>query len=220
MNSFVVLLNPSELDSFTEKQVLISDVDFHQDDFDDRYDVVKDLLDRLPKREADMIYLYFFKKKFQADIGKIFNVSQGDVSYRIKRGVRRIKFLLDYPQLEQEDMIEDLKDVLPYENVHSVIDNISPGDLDFCGDNLYLRIMVGMYQTSSQSVVANVLGIYQNRVRYRFLKGLTLLRELAKDDYDYRKYVLAFDMVEKNPNILRELKIQSRWKHKFSDVLV
>lgn len=220
MNSFVIFLNPTDIEGFTEDQVIINESEYDPSYFDDRADAVKDLIDRLPKREADMIYLYFFKKKYQADIGRIFNVSQGDVSYRIKRGVKRIKFLLEYPEIPYAEMLKDLDPILPFEDVRSVISDVVPGDLDFCGDNLYLRIMVGMYKTSSQSVVAKTLGIYQNRVRYRFLKGLSIIKEHGKTNPKYNKYVHAFEMVEQNPNILRELKIQDRWKHKFSDILV
>jgi len=221
MSSFVVFLSPNELENFTDDKMVVSETYIDKAELEKKRSVVYELMDRLPKREADMIYMYFFKKKFQADIGKIFNVSQGDVSYKIKRGVRRLKFLMAYPELEEFDIIEDLAPILPYENVYKVIKDLQPGCLDFCGDNLYMRIMVGMYKTSSQSVVAETLGIYQNRVRYRFRKGLERIQEHADLDYEsYGEYLSAFEMVRDNPNILRELKVQDRWKHKFQDVLV
>lgn len=220
-SSFVIFLNPSEIENFTQESVAIhEDYDNDQDCFDDKADEVKGLLSKIPQREADMIYLYYFKKKFQADIGKIFKVSQGDVSYRIKRGVQRIKFLLDYPQIDIDFLIQKLSPILPYEDIKVTIPNIQPGELDFCGDNLYLRIMVGMYQTSSQSVVADILGIYQNRVRYRFLKGLEILEAHSQSNPEYDPIVKAFKMVSSQPNILRQLKVQNRWKHKFTDTFL
>ncbi len=225
MDGFIVYLTPEELEHMSEEKLQSSDSIHEFDELLDKKDMVETLMDRLPKREADMLYFYFYKKKFQADVGKIFGVSQGDVSYRIKRAIKRIKFLLNYPDIDPDLMIEELSEVLPFENINEVltedvIRKITPSGLDFCGSNMYLRIMVGMYQTSSQSVVANQLGIYQNRVRYRFLKGLAILKEHSKKDYRYEKYVTAFDMVADNHNILRELKVQDRWKHKFMDVLV
>lgn len=225
MDNFIVFLSPDELESFTSERMLVSDVSYDLDEVALKKDMLEDLLDRLPKREADMLYFYFYKKKYQEDVGKIFGVSQGDVSYRIKRAIKRIKFLLQYPDIDPDEMVFDLSSILPFEDINKVltpeiIAKVSPSNLDFCGPNLYLRIMVGMYQTSSQSVVANQLGIYQNRVRYRFLKGLSIIKEQAAKQDKYLKYVKAFDMVAEHPNILRELKVQDRWKHKFMDVLV
>src|SRR5690554_5756458 len=56
------------------------------------------LLDRIPQREADLIYLYFIEKKRQADIATIFGVTQAAISYRLDRGIQRLKFLLEIPQ--------------------------------------------------------------------------------------------------------------------------
>src|SRR5690554_5695563 len=40
------------------------------------------LLERIPDREADIIYMYFYQEKRQADIAVIFNMTQAAVSYR------------------------------------------------------------------------------------------------------------------------------------------
>ena len=55
---------------------------------------IEPLLDRIPEREADLIWLYFIQKKRQADIAEIFGVTQAAISYRLVRGIQRIKFLL------------------------------------------------------------------------------------------------------------------------------
>lgn len=218
MTGFITVMDPCKLENYSVDNAIISEVvEYDYDNYDYEMQKVEDLLDRIPEREADMIRLHYMNRKYQTDIGKIFKVSQGDVSYRIKRGIKRIMFLLDFPQISQEDLLRDLGQILPYEEVSKAIPNIKPGNLDFCGDNLYLRVMAGMYLTSSQSVVADILGLFQNSVRYRFIKGRKIIDEACKENRKYYKYKKAFDMVSKNPNILRQLKVQERWQYKFYD---
>lgn len=212
--SFVILLSPDQLDQFTEENVVNN---FYEvpDDTDIKTVIKKEdlklLIDRLPPIEADMLEMYFFGQKFQADIGDLFNVSQGAVSYKIRRALERIRFLMKCPVVDIDKMAEDLKDVLPYENSSKFKNTIC--------DNLYLHIMIRVYETSCQSVVAEELGVFQNRVRYRFKKGLEAIVKKAEERPELQIYVDLFTLLSENYNILRPLKIQKRWQHKFKDTL-
>src|SRR5688572_25270672 len=72
---------------------------------------LRPLLERIPEREADIIELYFLMDKRQADIATIFGMTQAAVSYRLARGIKRIKFLLEMPDVSREQMQRDLSEI-------------------------------------------------------------------------------------------------------------
>lgn len=160
-------------------------------------DKVKDALKMLPERERDMLEMYFFKEKGQAEIGRLFNVTQGDVSYRISRSVERLKFYLSLPKVCTRRMAMDLMRILK--------------------DPTYVAILVLMLQTTSQTAVGEQVGLTQGQVRYRFIKALERLREAARTTPIYNVYVTIFDKIAANFNILRSLDTQERWVGKFAD---
>jgi DNA-directed RNA polymerase specialized sigma subunit len=154
------------------------------------------LLDRIPKREADLIYLYFIQKKRQADIAVIFNVTQAAISYRLDRGLKRIKFLLSIPQVTEEDIRRDLPAIFK--------------EID-------VNILVGMWQTTCQSQVAENLGLTQGRVRHRFFKAVRVLKEAAERDETFAPYYKVFSAISgKKFNILREVKLP-QWANRGGD---
>lgn len=158
---------------------------------------VKPLLDKIPDREADLIYLYYIQKKRQADIAAIFGVTQAAISYRLDRGLQRIRFLLSVPQLEEEDMRKDLPDV-PFK----------PIDVD---------ILVGMWQTTCQSEVAIRLKLTQGRVRHRFFRAVKTLETASQKDKRFEPYFKAFSKIaNKGFNSLHEVKLP-QWQGRGGD---
>jgi DNA-directed RNA polymerase specialized sigma24 family protein len=147
------------------------------------------LLPRIPPREADLIEMYFLQKKRQADIAHIFGVTQAAISYRLDRGIQRIKFLLSIPRVTEEDLRSILPDAFPK----------SPIDVD---------ILVGMWATTCQSEVAEKLGLTQGRVRHRFFRAVHTLEIKAKEDVRFEPYSRVFKAIaSKKFNILREVKL-------------
>lgn len=163
----------------------------------ENFEKVAYLLDRIPKREADLLYLYFIEKKRQADIAEIFDVTQAAISYRLDRGLKRIKFLLDLPSLTEEQMRADLPRV-PFKTI----------DVD---------ILVGMWETTCQSEVASRLGLTQGRVRHRFFKAVKVLEGAAQRDNSFDPYHRAFSAISQRKfNILREVKLP-QWADRGGD---
>lgn len=155
---------------------------------------VKPLLNRIPEREADLIDLYYIQKKRQADIAEIFGVTQAAISYRLDRGLKRIKFLLSIPQLEVDQMQEDLPHV-PFK----------PIDVD---------ILIGMWLTTCQSEVAARLGLTQGRVRHRFFEAVKTLTKRSEEDERFVPYHKVFSAIaSKNFNILREVRLP-QWQNR------
>jgi len=154
------------------------------------------LLNRIPQREADLIQLYYIQKKRQADIAEIFGVTQAAISYRLDRGLQRIKFLLSIPPVTDEDMRRDLPEIFK--------------DID-------VDILVGMWQTTCQSEVASRLGLTQGRVRHRFFKAVKTLKDAAEKDARFVPYHKVFSAISsKHFNILREVSLP-QWKDRGGD---
>lgn len=204
---YVIPVNPQDL-STRFQQVDFDDEEVEgvaQDDdmasflssesYEDR---IAPLLDRIPQREADLIYLYFIQKKRQADIAVIFNVTQAAISYRLDRGLKRIKFLLSIPQVNEEDMRRDLPALFK--------------EID-------VDILVGMWSTTCQSEVATRLGLTQGRVRHRFFKAVDALVAKAAEDPVFEPYAKIFEAISsKNFNVLREV-VLPQWSNRGGDEL-
>jgi len=181
------------------------------------------LLDRIPEREADLIYLYFIEKKRQADIATIFGVTQAAISYRLDRGIQRLKFLLNIPQVTEEELRADLPDVFPTRSNCPSCKEAAPSCFICLGSKSILidvEILVGMWATTCQSEVASKLGLTQGRVRHRFFKAVKTLEEVSKLDERYLPYQQIFSAVaSKKFNILREVKLP-QWADRGGDECV
>jgi len=154
------------------------------------------LLNRIPEREADLIHLYFIQKKRQADIAEIFEITQAAVSYRLERGLKRIKFLLSIPTVTEDDLRRDLPEIFK---------------------NIDVDILVGMWQTTCQSQVAEDLGLTQGRVRHRFFKAVKTLEIISLEEPKFVPYSKIFSAIShKNFNILKSV-ILPQWSSKGMD---
>lgn len=115
---------------------------------------IKDILPQLPDREADLIRLYYFRKKRQTDIAEIFNITQAAVSYRLQRALERIRFLIEIPNVTKKQIFDDLYGFM--------------SELD-------AQIFSEMFESTCQSEVADILDISQGRVRHRYIANLERL---------------------------------------------
>lgn len=166
------------------------------EEFESHESRVLELLDRIPPREADLIDLHFFRKKRQADIAAIFEVTQAAISYRLARGIERIRFLLSIPDVEEADLRRDLREVLPQQI-----------DVD---------ILVGMWKSTCQSEVATSLGLTQGRVRHRFFKAVEVLRGQSDARYDPYRKIFTTIADKKYFNVLRAV-VLPQWENRGLD---
>lgn len=74
---------------------------------------VQELICRIPAIERDVIELHFFKSKSQEQIGIMLGLTQQAVSHRMRRGMARLSFLLDHPELTVSKVRRDLRVVWP-----------------------------------------------------------------------------------------------------------
>jgi len=203
-NGYVIPVDPAELaNRFAAPHALLDDevpeesedvsALFTSGDYETR---IAPLLDRIPEREADLIYLYYVCKKRQADIAEIFDVTQAAISYRLDRGIQRLKFLLAIPAVTEDELRRDLSDLF------------SKIDVD---------ILVGMWQTTCQSEVANNLQLTQGRVRHRFFKAVAKLKAATDHNDRYKPYEKIFTSISsKRFNILRSVSLP-QWRDRGLD---
>jgi len=147
---------------------------------------IKTVIETLPAREADFVDLYYFRRKKQTDIAAMFGVSQPTVCYRLQRATARIQFLLQLPDLEEDEIADAMG--------------------QFLADPLDAQIMVLMYKTTCQSEVAKRLNVSQGLVRHRFIRSIAKMQQ----DTCMGEYADLFDMISKNLNILREVRRSSK----------
>jgi DNA-directed RNA polymerase specialized sigma24 family protein len=191
---------------------------FADGDYESR---IAPLLDRIPEREADLIYLYFIQRKRQADIASIFGVTQAAISYRLDRGIQRIKFLLSIPQVTDEELRHDLPEVFPTKTACPKCELQVRADCPVCkGEGKILidvEILVGMWGTTCQSEVAKKLGLTQGRVRHRFFTAVKVLEKASGENERFTPYHRIFSSISnKHFNVLREVKLP-QWQDRGGD---
>jgi DNA-directed RNA polymerase specialized sigma subunit len=145
-------------------------------------DRIREVLDHLPPREADFIELYFFRHMKQTDIANIFRVSQPTVCYRLQRATVRIRFLLDMPDVDMDELRHDMGGFLA-----------DPVDVD---------VMCLMYETRCQSEVAKQLGVSQGFVRHRFIRTIDRMERVGTME----DYADLFRTISANLSVLREIR--------------
>lgn len=125
------------------------------------FGLIERYLGRIPSREADLITLYYRDRLKQEQIAKLFRITQAAVSYRLHRGIRRIQFLRTIPELTRDQFELELGPKFT--------------DQD-------REIMWRMYETTCQSEIAKQMNLTQGRVRHRFFRSLSKVKELIHEE--------------------------------------
>lgn len=190
---------------------------------------IKELLSKIPPREIDLIYMYFILDKGQKQMARILGITQGAVSLRLRKALKRLRFLSNLPKVDIEEMEKDLISFLnngeqktwclkcrkEFDEFATQCPNCLNGSLI---PNIEVTIMLRMFETSCQSVVAREVGLSQCGVRHRFLRNLKKIEGKAKADDKFKKYHISLKMISENLNILREVEVP-RWKRQKNIVL-
>jgi len=134
-----------------------------------RLEDYQEFISRLPQREQDLIEMYCRARKKQKEIAAFFGVTQGAVSHRLCRAIRRLEFLRDMPKVEG-----DLGELLA--------GHFDPFDID---------VIQTMIETTCQSRTAAILNkrhrlrgdkrMTQVKVRHRFERAIGKLASLKED---------------------------------------
>lgn len=188
-SSFLRVLDPNTFSRFSDTDAIpYKDIEYKsEEDVKLSLAEIVSMLDRLPSREADIIRLHFIMQKKQVELAKIFRITQAAISYRINRAIQRIKFLLDIPKVDPEEMEIDLAQIFK--------------------EDFDVQVLCKMYVHTCQSQVAKELSSTQCYVRHRFLKAIDVLEQESKADKKFQKYYDLFSKIKGNFNILREIKL-------------
>ncbi len=190
---------------------------------------VKELLLKIPEKEVDLIYMYYILGKGQKQMARILGITQGAVSLRLRKAIKRLQFLVNLPKIDSAEMEEDLILLLNNgaqkvwcQNCHKEYESLIT-QCPFClnnhlTENVEVAIMTRMFETSCQSVVAREVGLSQCGVRHRFLRNLKKIERESKKSSKFKKYYDSLKMISENLNILREVEVP-RWKREKNIVL-
>lgn len=182
-----------------------SEEDTHRD-----IEEILPLLDLLPQNEADMLELAYFHKKSQNEIALIWGCTQANVTYRLHRAVKRLKFLIKYPKLDVHKMHSDL---LRCFNKHRKIRTLKPGSplkTPISNERL-VDVCVAMYISTCQSAVAKQMGLQQCAIRHHFMSAIRLLKKLIPTNPQLFLYHKAFMMIVETPTILHAV-VHPQWE--------
>lgn len=138
-----------------------------------QFDAIEPFLRRIPEREADLIQLYHQEKMKQEQIARLFGITQAAVSYRLHRGIKRIRFLRTIPDLDHDQFELELG---PKFNEQD------------------RQILWLMYETTCQSEIAKRLKLTQGRVRHRFFRSLEKIKEFIAEESRERRIELRMEL--------------------------
>ena len=147
-------------------------------------------LNRLPKIEQEIFTHYYDNKISQKDLAKIYGLTQGAISVKIKRAKERLSFITTLEKYDIKKILSDLRMILEPES---------------------FEIVVGMIKTTNQSETARRVNCILNledreklnqvKVRHRFNKVLDSLRH----EKGYEKHFQALSLIKNNLYILSEV---------------
>lgn len=165
-------------------------------------DEMRDLVHRairfgLSSKERDIFELYYFRGKTQEQIGRMLNLAQRTVGYRLAKGMERIRYFLFIDSLD----FDDFRDA-----VNEALSQTMRGD----ELTLYVNIVIGVVTTSSQSVVGELLGLNQSMVRWRFFKSLEAMERESPDRPRLQRYVNVLHLVRDRFSILGKDRLSQR----------
>jgi len=164
----------------------------------DQRDTFKVALDKVPRRELDMLCAHHVQRKGQEEIARMYEVTQGDVSYRIKRARERIKLWMDISKIMTEWELREILYKLGYKT-HTI------------------EVVLGVYKTTSQSVCAESLGMTQGNVRHEFLSVKNEVKAIVAkgSSSDLERVNVLLVLLGGSWNRLRSLGVQKRFERKF-----
>lgn len=117
-------------------------------------------LQYLPELEAEIFYLFHVKQKHQKDIALLLDISQPTVSYRYRRTLEKLGFLMVLETIPLRELIEDLEFLKDHEK----------------------KILFDLFYYTNQELVGIKHDVRQSTVKWIFVKTNRKLGERERAD--------------------------------------
>jgi predicted DNA-binding protein (UPF0251 family) len=165
-------VDPMELDWMDAAEVReLMPSGFHVDLKTDEF------LHYLPELEQEIFWLVYYRQKNQKDIAKLLGLSQPTVSYRFRRTLTKLAYIMILVGVEPEGLMDRLQ-------------WIKPNDRAVILDLLYY---------TNQEMVGRKHGMRQSSVKWIFMKAKKRLADLEREDPErWQKYYGMFILLERN----------------------
>lgn len=121
---------------------------------------VEPLFELLPPLEAEIFWMLYVKRKHQKDVAKLFGISQPTVSYRYRRTLTKIRYLMLLSSLPVMRAIQEI---------------------DFLSD-VEKEILHDFWFYLNQEMVGTKHDVKQSTVKWIFTKTIRRLRKLEPQD--------------------------------------
>lgn len=119
---------------------------------------LEEFLPFLPEMEQEIVYMLHIKEKGQADVAKILNVSQPTVSYRYRRALQKLAYILVLASTPYKETIWSIPDISEEEKC----------------------ILVKLAEVLNQNMAGSDFRRSQSSVRWLLTKTLEKLRKLEQ----------------------------------------
>lgn len=158
-----------------------------------KFEEFEPFIQKLPKREQDLIEMYYQDDKKQKEIADFFGVTQGAISHRLSRAKKRLAFLKKMPKI-----IGDLKNILQK--------HFNSFEID---------LLCYMIQTTCQSKTAELLNkkyklegknvMTQIKVRHKFDRYIEKMNKLKRTDKELKDCYKLAKYIKNNLYMLHEV---------------
>lgn len=123
---------------------------------------VKKYMQFLPELEQEIFYLVFVKQKNQKDIARLLHLSQPTISYRYRRVINKLAYIMILVVVDVRSMVEDLAFLKEVEK----------------------NILFDLLFYTHQEMVGRKWGVRQSTVKWVFVKTRRKLEEMERKDPD------------------------------------
>lgn len=134
-------------------------------------------LQYLPELEQEIFYLLYDKDKHQKDVAKLLGLSQPTVSYRYRRVLMKLAYIMILMAVDPDNLLKELE-------------FLTDRDRDVIRDLLFY---------TNQEKVGQKHDMRQSSVKWIFMKAKRQLEDLERQDPDkWQKYYGIFVLLERN----------------------
>lgn len=131
----------------------------------------------LPELEAEVVFLLYVMKKTQKDVAKLLETSQPTVSYRYRRAVDKLSYLMVMSSVDLESVVMSIPQIKDREK----------------------SILKELFFTANQELVGSRFGVRQSSVKWIFTKSKRYVAQLEeKDPEKWSKHYGLLLLLERN----------------------